>query len=145
MKKAFVVGFLSLALLVSAMPFATDAATPPASALGGSSSGPSIGGCSALKTEGLVGVVKCVISIFNILIYLMISASVVYIMYGAFNMISSEEKREAGKQTIYYGIVGLFVMISIWGFVNILVNTFGISGVTSDQVIQNKDFIKLPG
>ncbi len=39
-------------------------------------------------------------------------------------MIYSEEKREEGKQTVYYGVIALFVMMSIWGFVNILNNTF---------------------
>jgi hypothetical protein len=39
-------------------------------------------------------------------------------------MIRSEEKRESGRQTVIYGVIGLFAMISIWGFVNILNTTF---------------------
>ncbi len=42
-------------------------------------------------------------------------------------MITKEEKREEAKQTVYYGIIGLFVMISIWGFVNILDKTFNLA------------------
>ena len=41
-------------------------------------------------------------------------------------MIRSEEKREEGKQTIMYDIIGIFVMVSIWGLVNILNRTFNL-------------------
>ncbi len=40
----------------------------------------------------------------------------------------NEEKRKEGKNFIIYGIIGFFVMISIWGLVSILVNTFGFGG-----------------
>jgi hypothetical protein len=85
----------------------------------------SLSSCSHLADNGVSGVVGCIAGFFNTAIYLIISAAVVYIVWGAFTMIRSEEKREEGKKIILYGVVGLFVMVSIWGFVNILVNTFG--------------------
>lgn len=36
----------------------------------------------------------------------------------------NEEKRQSGRQVMLYGIIILFVMVSIWGFVNILTNSF---------------------
>jgi hypothetical protein len=39
----------------------------------------------------------------------------------------NDEKKAAAKDKIIYGIVGLFIMISVWGLVNILVNTFGLN------------------
>lgn len=36
----------------------------------------------------------------------------------------NEEKRAAGRKVIIYGIIVLFVMVSIWGFVNILTQSF---------------------
>ena len=36
----------------------------------------------------------------------------------------NEEKRAAGRQVMMFGIVVLFVMVSYWGFVNILTNSF---------------------
>jgi hypothetical protein len=56
------------------------------------------------------------------------AGAVVYIVWGAFQMITSEEKRASGRDTIVYGVIGLFVMISIWGFVNILDRTFNLQG-----------------
>lgn len=38
---------------------------------------------------------------------------------------ANEEKRDQGKQLAIWGIVGFFVMVSVWGLVNVLVGTFG--------------------
>ena len=40
---------------------------------------------------------------------------------------SEEAKREEGKQFIMWGILGLAVLFSVWGFVNIMLSTLGIS------------------
>lgn len=37
---------------------------------------------------------------------------------------SNEEKRDQGKQLMIWGIIGFFVMASVWGLVNILRGTF---------------------
>jgi hypothetical protein len=64
----------------------------------------------------------------NTLLPLIIAAAVVYFIYGiAMYVISgSEEAKDQAKSKIIYGVIGLFVMISVWGLVNILVNTFGL-------------------
>ncbi len=38
----------------------------------------------------------------------------------------NEEKRKAGKSYMIWGIIALFVMISMWGLVGVLSNTFGV-------------------
>jgi NADH:ubiquinone oxidoreductase subunit 2 (subunit N) len=35
-----------------------------------------------------------------------------------------EEKRESGKQLMLWGLIGFFVMVSVWGLVHILLGTF---------------------
>ncbi len=95
---------------------------------GGSvSSGFAGGACANLRTGGFVGVVDCVIIFFNYFIYIITALTVVYVVVGAFRL-TNEEKREDGKQMIYHGIIGLFIMSSIWGLVNILDSTFNLSG-----------------
>jgi hypothetical protein len=37
------------------------------------------------------------------------------------------EKKEEGKQYMLWGIVGIFVMVSVWGLVNIVKQTFNLS------------------
>ncbi len=90
----------------------------------------SFSACGSIGSQGITGVVNCVIAFFNAGIYIMMSLAVVFTIYGAFQMVASEEKRESGRQRIIYGIIGLFVMISVWGFVNILKNTFGLGSAT---------------
>ncbi|MES2060258.1 MAG: hypothetical protein V4438_04475 [Patescibacteria group bacterium] len=36
----------------------------------------------------------------------------------------NEEKRAAGRDLMWFGIIALFVMISVWGFVSILTRSF---------------------
>lgn len=38
----------------------------------------------------------------------------------------NEEKRKNGKSFMLWGIIALFVMISMWGLVGVLTNTFGV-------------------
>ena len=90
--------------------------------------------CSNIKSTGLTGLVNCAIGFFNAGIYLLVSLAVLFTILGAFEMISSETKRESGRQRVIYGIIGIFVMVSVWGFVNILQNTFGIGGDKDTRV-----------
>lgn len=39
----------------------------------------------------------------------------------------NEEKRKKGKNFIIGGIIGLFVMLSMWGLVNVLSGTFNLT------------------
>jgi NADH:ubiquinone oxidoreductase subunit 2 (subunit N) len=38
-----------------------------------------------------------------------------------------EEKREAGKSLMLWGLIGFFVMVSVWGLVHILIGTVGLN------------------
>ncbi|MFA6408262.1 MAG: hypothetical protein WCW36_02190 [Candidatus Paceibacterota bacterium] len=38
-----------------------------------------------------------------------------------------EKKREEGRQFILWGILGMVVLFSVWGFVNIMLSTLGIA------------------
>ncbi len=40
---------------------------------------------------------------------------------------SEESKREEGRQFIFWGIIGMVVLFSVWGFVNLLLSTLGIA------------------
>ncbi|MDD5068851.1 MAG: hypothetical protein PHS53_00950 [Candidatus Pacebacteria bacterium] len=57
------------------------------------------------------------------LVPLFISAAVVLFLYGVLTYIlagGDEEKRSAGRNTMIYGIIAIFVMVSVWGLVNLL-------------------------
>ena len=60
-------------------------------------------------------------------VIILVALAVVFFLYGILKYITAgddEEKRSKMKNVMIYGIIGLFVMISFWGIVNILINTF---------------------
>lgn len=63
------------------------------------------------------------------LVPLLIGAAVVVFIYGVMIFMFSDggEKKEEGKEYMFWGIIGIFVMVSIWGLVGIVQNTFGLS------------------
>jgi hypothetical protein len=66
------------------------------------------------------------ISVLNVVTYILVALAVLFIVYNVVWYIikpsSSEEKGTHGMN-ILWGIVGLFIIVSIWGLVNILTNT----------------------
>lgn len=55
-----------------------------------------------------------------------IALTVLTFIWGILQLVrgGSEDARKQGRQIITFGIVALFVMVSIWGLVNILVESF---------------------
>lgn len=72
--------------------------------------------------------VGCIIG--NALIPMLVSLSIIVFMIGIIKYIGGAgdaTKREEGRIFMLYGIVALFVMVSIWGLVGIISGTFGLS------------------
>lgn len=72
--------------------------------------------------------------IINPLIFLLFAAASVYFVYGLLQFVmnsSNDEAREKGKRHMVYGLVGLFIMVAVYGILNMLLGTFGLS--TIDQ------------
>lgn len=40
----------------------------------------------------------------------------------------SEDSREEGKRLMFWGIIGLFAMFSVWGIVNFVASNLGVDG-----------------
>ena len=68
-------------------------------------------------------------------VVLIISLAVVYFLWNVFKFVASgggeEEKRAEAQKGIIYGIIGIAVMVSVWG----LVNFFTQSALLSPRVI----------
>jgi fumarate reductase subunit D len=64
----------------------------------------------------------------NTVITILISLAVIWIIWNVIKYLiigaDDPEKRKTAGGAIIYGIVGLFVILSIWGLVRILTNTF---------------------
>lgn len=93
-----------------------------------------IGSCSTIAN--LDGVVQCMVGMMEVAIFLLISFAFVYTVYGAVRFIKAEgNEREEWKKVIMYGIIGIAVMVSVWGLVNILMGTFGFNDETRRQPV----------
>lgn len=66
--------------------------------------------------------------ILNIVVPILIALGVVYFIWGVITYVISddEEAKQAGRNRIIFGIIGLAVIIGLWGLVRILTNTFGV-------------------
>jgi hypothetical protein len=68
-------------------------------------------------------------SILNSLVPVLIALGIVYFVYGVITYVisSDEEAKKAGRNRIIYGIIGLAVIVGVWGLVRIVTNTFGLN------------------
>jgi len=63
------------------------------------------------------------------IILLLFVLSLVMFFWGVADYIrgsDNEEARKTGKDHMIWGIVGIFIMVSAWGIILIVTNTFGI-------------------
>lgn len=69
--------------------------------------------------------------ILNPVIYLLFAVALIVFIWGIFQMINgaaSEEARSTGRRNIMWGIIGMLIMVSVYGILNIVLSTFGITG-----------------
>lgn len=64
----------------------------------------------------------------NILVPVLFAIAFIVFLWGVFQYFirgaHDEEEKEKGKSLMLWGLIGFFVMVSVWGLVNILVGTF---------------------
>ncbi len=81
--------------------------------------------------QGIMGLFSFAGVILNRLVPLLIGLAVVWFIWNVilYVMSGNEEKKKAAKSGMLWGIIGIFIMVSVWGLVAILQATFGTSGV----------------
>lgn len=77
------------------------------------------------SSSGIIGVINIVIVpvIFSLAFAAFIWGVANYFFFHGGN----EEKRSEGRDFIFWGIIGIVVLISVWSFVKILLSTLGIA------------------
>lgn len=76
-----------------------------------------------------------VINIINqVAVPLIFALAFIVFIWGVFNYFilggGDEEKRDKGRDLMIWGLIGFFIMVSVWGLVNLLVGTFVFSDKT---------------
>lgn len=80
--------------------------------------------------------IRCVITVF--ILPLIFSIGFIVFMYGVIRYViaGDSKEKEEGKKFLMWGLIGLFVMVSIWGIVGLVSNTLGLEN-TVPQLQQN--------
>jgi hypothetical protein len=102
-----------------------------------SNTGASSGNCDLSSTGGTLFGLLCKFgSLLNSIVPVLIALGVVYFVWGVITYVVSddEEAKQKGRNRIIYGIIGLAVIIGLWGLVNLLKNTFGLNNTTQNQL-----------
>jgi predicted membrane channel-forming protein YqfA (hemolysin III family) len=75
-------------------------------------------------------------TLLNAIVPVLIALGVVYFVWGVITYVVSndEEAKKAGRDRIIFGIIGLAVIIGVWGLVNLLRNTFGLNNNQQIQI-----------
>ena len=82
----------------------------------------------------------------NILVPVLFAVAFIVFLWGAFDTFilgsNDEEVKDKGKNLMLWGLIGFFVMVSVWGLVNILTGTVsfgnntGVTGGTPTAGVQ---------
>jgi len=101
-----------------------------------SSGGATSTACDTGSTGSLFGLLCKMGSLLNAVVPVLIALGVVYFVWGVVTYVisSDEEAKKAGRNRIIFGIIGLAVIVGLWGLVNLLRNTFGLNNSTNIQL-----------
>ena len=76
----------------------------------------------------MVYLTRFIDNIVNPVIYFLFAVALLYFLYGVLIFIinaNDEAARKTGRQHMFWGIVGLFIMVSVYGIIGIVLGTIG--------------------
>ncbi|PIP73159.1 MAG: hypothetical protein COW88_02820 [Candidatus Lloydbacteria bacterium CG22_combo_CG10-13_8_21_14_all_47_15] len=87
---------------------------------------------AANAAQTLIGVAGVISALLNFLVPVFIVLALLYFIYGVIKYIvaDSDEAKSSARNVMIYGVIGLFVIVSVWGLVAILQATFGTTETT---------------
>lgn len=104
--------------------FGSVAAFAIASVLPLSAAAQQVGNISSLSN-----IISTIRGLINVALPILIAFAVVWFVWSMVQVLlagDAEEKKDKAKSNVMYGVIAIFAMVSIWGLVNILDNTFGL-------------------
>lgn len=80
-------------------------------------------------SEGIKGIIN------NLLVPLLMAVAFIVFLFGVYKYFiqgaADETSRTDGKQFTLWGVIGFVVILSLWGIVNLVMGTFGLSSTSS--------------
>ncbi len=92
-----------------------------------------------LAQTNAFSILAVVRNILNILIPLLITAALVYFIWGVISYVIAKDAddKEKARSVVTRGILGLFIVVSVWGLIGIIQSTFGVGSggaLTGEQI-----------
>lgn len=87
----------------------------------------------SVTSPDATGVVRFIQAALGVATSLIVAAAVVWFMWGVFKFImhpGEQKEREEARSIMVAGIIGIAVMVSIWGLVRWVTNTGNLGGTT---------------
>lgn len=88
---------------------------------------PVVAQAQAPQLNSLGDVLALATNIINQLMPFIVALAVLYFIWGVFQFVMAsgdDEARKVGRTKMMWGIIGIFVMVSVWGLVNLLEGSF---------------------
>src|SRR3990167_33083 len=89
------------------------------------------------NAQTLGSIVSRITNFLDDLIPILFAIATIVFFWGIILYITSggdEEKRKEGRGFIIYGLIGLFVMVAVWGIVNVLVGFFDLESIRAPRL-----------
>jgi hypothetical protein len=115
-------------------PTSLDSTSSTTNNTSGSSSSAATTTASVSCTSTGIGKIICQVKqILDSIVPILVALGLVYFVWGVvqFVIADGEEAKTKGKDRMIYGIIGFVVIVGMWGIVNLVVNTFGLSSTTA--------------
>jgi hypothetical protein len=101
----------------------------PAANASNTTSGSVSNSCSAIQFKSLIDIlvwIKCLIS--SIFIPMIFSLAFIFFLIGVIRFMAASDnaKKQDSKKYIWYGLIGLFVMVTVWGIIKLAAGIFGL-------------------
>lgn len=91
---------------------------------------------AANAQSGIFGLLTLAARVLNTLVGLFVLAAIVVFFWGLIKYLRDVgEQKSEGLHTMIWGIVAIFVMVSIWGLIRIVQQTFGLDSAAANQAI----------
>ena len=89
---------------------------------------------STSSAGGVFNLITTATRILNALVGLFVLIAVVVFFWGLIQyLLNVGEEKSKGLQTMIWGIIAIFVMVSIWGIIRILQSTLGVNSNTDQS------------
>ena len=98
---------------------------------------PSNNQSDSMQITDIQSVYNLILQVLNGVVPILVAGALLYFLYGVMEYISSAgyaAKHAEGLRMMLYGIIGLFVMISVFGLVNLFSRTFSFSNNSGIRV-----------